>query len=440
MRDEDEPAADASADATPEESAEIQLIADESGIAVLGPSAAVEAFLAQEGLVSRPLTARHLGSVLRGGSATAEAASEVSANAGRWVKLSEDSARAMKKHGLRESKSSGLSTGVLQGEKKGQIGGFVEFVRGPGKSMRNPAALAGAAGIMAQLAMQQAMDEVTDYLERIDAKLDQVLRAQRDSVLSRLIGAGFVIDEAMTVRHSRGKVDEVTWSKVQTVPSTIAEVQGYALGQLDALAQKLESATKASDLADATREVQAGTQEWLAVLARTFQLQDGIAVLELDRVLDAAPDEIDAHRTGLRVARQERVRLIETTTTRLLERIVDASGRANAKVLTHPSKSPAAVRAGAQVAGTVVEFHDLLELDVDVDPVEARAWRTAAGDARKRAIESGSHRLDGAKRGTGAAYDKAKLTARERVRAPRERVGQVVRAVRDRGRDGDEEA
>jgi len=36
----------------------------------------------------------------------------------------------------------------------------------------------------------------------------------------------------------------------------------------------------------------------LAVLARTFQLQDGVAVLELDRVLDASPDELDNHRSA----------------------------------------------------------------------------------------------------------------------------------------------
>ena len=54
-----------------------------------------------------------------------EAGSEIAANSGRWVKLSEESAQAMKKYGLRESSKSGLSTGVLKGD-KGQIKGFVE--------------------------------------------------------------------------------------------------------------------------------------------------------------------------------------------------------------------------------------------------------------------------------------------------------------------------
>lgn len=68
---------------------------------------------------------------------------------------------------------------------------------------------------MAQLAMQQARDEITDYLAAIDEKVDDALRAQKDAVLARMIGAGLVIDEAMTIRGHGGRESEVTWSKVQ---------------------------------------------------------------------------------------------------------------------------------------------------------------------------------------------------------------------------------
>jgi len=87
---------------------------------------------------------------------------------------------------------------VLKGN-SGQVKGFVQFVRGPGSLLTNPALLAGAAGIMAQVAMQQAMDEVIDYLATIDEKLDDVLRAQEDAVWADMIGVGLDIDEAMTI-------------------------------------------------------------------------------------------------------------------------------------------------------------------------------------------------------------------------------------------------
>lgn len=394
---------------------EIQLVADEHGLAVFGAPSAVEQFLAAEGLEAAGLASTGLGvgrlrGILGTGSAAAQAGSEIAANSGRWVKLSEESAKAMKKYGLRESSKSGLSTGVLKGD-KGQVGGFVEFVRGPGAALTNPTMLAGAAGIMAQLAMQQTMDEITDYLARIDAKLDDVLRAQKDSVVSRLTGAGMAIDEAMTVSRARGKVDEVTWSKVQNLTTTIAEVQGYALAQLDGLAEKLESAHKVSDIASATSAAAASTQEWLAVLARTFQLQDGLDVLELDRVLDASPDAVDDHRRGLEEARHKRLTAIGAATERLLMRIIAAAGTANEKVLLHPAASPKAARTSERVGSTIIDFNGLLALESNREGLEVRRWSSAAGEVRDRAIETGSEGIEVVRHGGGIAAVRAKQGA-----------------------------
>jgi predicted transcriptional regulator len=222
---------------------EIQLISDGDGLAVIGDPAVVDRFLASEGLMA----ARDIGlptarGVMSTGAAAAEVGSRIAANSGRWVKLAKESAELVKKHGLRESKS-GLKTGVVKGS-KGQVKGFVEFGKGPGTALTNPALLAGAAGVMAQVAMRQTMDEITDYLATIDEKVDDVLRAQKDAVLSRMIGLGLVIEETLTIREHGGRVNEVTWSKVQAAPATIAETQAYALRQLDALADKLESKRK----------------------------------------------------------------------------------------------------------------------------------------------------------------------------------------------------
>ena len=62
----------------------------------------------------------------------------------------------------------------------GQIRRIRRVREGLDRLLTNPAMLAGAAGIMAQLAMQQTMDEITDYLATIDEKLDDVLRAQKE--------------------------------------------------------------------------------------------------------------------------------------------------------------------------------------------------------------------------------------------------------------------
>lgn len=158
---------------------EIELISDGDGLAVIGSATDVEQFLASEGLPSKDLRLRRLKSIAESGAVVAQAGSEIAANTGRWVQLTPRSAHLVMKHGLRQSSKTGLSTGVIGGQ-KGQIRGFVEFAKGPKSFLTNPASLAGAAGIMAQLAMQQSMDEITDYLARIDEKVDDAERPGDD--------------------------------------------------------------------------------------------------------------------------------------------------------------------------------------------------------------------------------------------------------------------
>ncbi len=407
---------------------EIQLISDGDGLAVIGNPTAVERFLVSEGLPSKDLGLKRLGSVLNIGAEAAQAGSEIAANSGRWVKLSKESAQLVEKYGLRKSSKSGLSSGVLKGN-KGQIKGFVEFAKGPGSLLTNPALLAGAAGIMAQLAMQQTMDEITDYLATIDEKVDDVLRAQKDAVLADMIGVDLVIEEAMTVREQVGRVSEVTWSKVQATPMTIARTQAYALRQLDALAEKMEHKTKIGDLAKTSKEAESKVQEWLAVLARCFQLQDAIAVLELDRVLDASPEELDRHRLALRAARQNRLELITRSTERLMARMHAAAGTANTKVLLHPTTSRAVVHSSGHVAIAVVDFHGRLGIELGRQSLEARRWVDAAAEVRDKVLETGAEGVDAARHLGNETLDRARSVTGKLS------SGIAERALRRRGDD-----
>jgi len=374
---------------------EIQLISDGDGLAVIGNSSDVERFLSSEGLASKELDLPRLDTAMRAGSTLAQVGSEIAANSGRWVKITKDSAQSVKKYGLMESKTPGVSHAMVG--KPGSIKSWIQIEKS-GSLMSSPAILSGAAGLMAQLAMQQAMDEITDYLATIDEKVDDVLRAQKDAVIADMIGVELVIEEAMTIRDQVGRVSEVTWSKVQSTSATVARTQAYALRQLDALAEKLEGKADIGDLAKAARKAEASTREWLAVLARCFQLQDATAVLELDRVLDSSSDELDRHRMGLRAARQNRLDLISRSTERLIVRMNDAAGRANAKVLFHPAKSPAVVHASNQVASEVHDFHGRLGIKSGRQSSDARRWVDAAEATRDKFLESGAEGVDAARR------------------------------------------
>ena len=162
------------------------------------------------------------------------------------------------------------------------------------------------------------------------------------------------------------------------------------------------------DLAKTAKEAEAKVQEWLAVLARCFQLQDAIAVLELDRVLDAAPDELDGHRLGLRAARQNRLETISQSTERLMARMDAAAGTANAKVLLNPtsprpscsrattSRSPSSTSTGGSGSSPVAQS------------VEARGWADAATEFRDKVLETGAEGVDAARRLGNETFGRAK--------------------------------
>lgn len=385
----------------------VELISDGDGIAVIGSSTAVERFLVSHGLDRSPSKdiGRELRSALTAGSASLQQVSELVAESGRWLPLTADSAAKLGGDFSKLMSGGRANPGTLHAMigKPGEIGSWLQVDPTLLTQAANPALLAGAAGIMAQAAMQQAMEEITEYLKAIDEKVDDILRAQTDAVLADMIGVDLVVEEAMTIRETVGKVSAVTWSKVQATAMTIARTQAYALRQLDALADKIEHKADIGDLAGVAREAEAKVQEWLAVLARCFQLQDGIAVLELDRVLDASPEELNQHRLALKLARQNRLNLFAQSTIELLERMKTAADRANTEVLLHPFASPAIVQSHNVVTTDVAEFQRRLGITREQAELQARQWTVAAGEAWNSALEAGGQGLDAAGRFGGQA-------------------------------------
>jgi hypothetical protein len=214
------------------------------------------------------------------------------------------------------------------------------------------------------------------------------------------------------------------WSKIQATSGTIADTQAYALLQLDALADKLEHKQDVGALATATKDAERPAREWLAVLARCFQLQDAISVLELDRVLETAPEDLDGHRTGLQAARQQWLNAISHTTEQLMARLDAAAGTANTKVLVHPTKSRAVVESSNHVGAAVTDFQGRLGIETERTPLEARRWTDAAIYAKDTALKAGEEAIDTARRLSGDARDTA-------VGLGTEGVGAAKRLVND---------
>jgi len=370
---------------------EIELISDGDGLAVVGDKSAVERFLGERGLLalSEDLGLHKLGALAQAADSVVSGASEIAASSGRWLKLTKESAAVVREFGLMETKTAGISHAMIGDP--GSISKWLQVDTSAGALLTNPALLAGAAGVMAQLARQAEIREIKAYLVKIDEKLDDVRRSQRDAQLAKMDGVAFAIKEASKIREVTGHVSDVNWSKVQAAGSAIGETQSYALRQLRAHAEKLDAAKKVGDIAKAAREVEADAAVWLTVLARCFELQESIAVIELGRVLEAAPADLDGHRAALDDAREERRSLILGQTAQLMERMVTAAGTARLNILLHLPSAKGVVDAVQSVGAAVDDFHQPLGIEpttTDVQPVRFRdalrdwkQWKAAGKEA-----------------------------------------------------------
>lgn len=147
------------------------------------------------------------------------------------------------------------------------------------------------------------------------------------------------------------------------------------------------------------------------MLARCFQLQDGIAILELDRVLDSSPDDLDKHRAALQTARRNRRDLIARSTERLLARMDAAAGMANTKVLLHPLLAGQVVQSSNHVGANVVEFNTHLGIEQSRELMEARRWAEAASDNKDAVLETAAAGVTATGRFGSEAFANAKSAA-----------------------------
>lgn len=215
---------------------------------------------------------------------------------------------------------------------------------------------------MSQLAQQSEAQELRALLVRIDEKLDDVRRAQRDAVLAKMRSAAAAIDEAMTIR-SLGGDPKTLWDKVSGSSETLLNVQEEALLALRALADKAEAKSNTGELKRALKEIEREVGVQLAILARCFELQDEFRVVELDHVLATAPENLEGHRRGVAAARQRRREVVLEGTRHLMTRIDAAGGIANENILLHARAARSVIDSLNATSAIVDDFHAPLGIE-----------------------------------------------------------------------------
>lgn len=363
----------------------VELIHDGEGLAVIGDLSAVDRFLDSVGLLSlsQELRFDSLGSALDTGSKMAEVAADIAENAGRYIKLTKESAGHVKEFGFMPTKTEGISHAMLGDP--GSISKWIQIEDNPAALLMNPAVLTGVAGIMAQLARQQEAKEFKKLLLAIDEKLDDVRRKQRDDVLAKMYRVGDAIREANAIREHGGD-GETLWDKVQSESGMISEVQRSAVLAIGALADKADEAAEKTGvraLAAVTQEIEAEVGVWLDVLVRCFQLQQQFADLEIDHVRITAPLLLDGHRRGKRAALQETRNEIVSTTTQFLARLDDVGGVAQSKLVLHSRAARTVVNSINTVGGSIEEFHVPFAIEAPRQALTNTPWADAVRDAQQ---------------------------------------------------------
>lgn len=361
---------------------EIELVSDGQGLIVTGPEGAVERFLAWSGLKKfvTDVGTETPAALFDAGSTLAQAASAIEDGSSRYLKLTKESAELVKDRGLMPTKVRGISHAML-GE-PGDINKWIQVEDQANSLFSNPAVLTGVAGLMSQIARQVEAQENKELLQRIDVKLDDALRHQRDEVLSQLDRAVDCVAEAMTIRAHGGHMD-TAWDKVASESGTIKHVRNMALRKLEALADKLQNPEKVRKVARAMADVERETALWLTVLARTLQLEDEYTIIELDHVMRTEPEKLERHRQALTANLDDRRHQVLDRSRRLISRMEAASGFASSNVVLHARASSRIVDSASRVGETIADFHRPIGLDIVLTPQPKPTWFAAVRDPQQ---------------------------------------------------------
>jgi hypothetical protein len=130
-------------------------------------------------------------------------------------------------------------------------------------------------------------------------------------------------------------------------------------------------------------------------------------VLELDRLLDASPEELESHHVGLLKARANRLVRIGRSTATPLTQMDETVHKANTKVLRNPFDSPAAVKSSNQLAAEVHSFRCRLGIEDGHEAADAKRWGQAAGEMLEKVRVGTAEGAVAAKRFGDQTFDRA---------------------------------
>jgi hypothetical protein len=371
-------------DAELEMVAKVELITDGEHLLVIGDSHQdVESFLRSRGLLERAhaFGSRQLAPALCASAEMAGRLSAAAAESGLWVKLTPESAQSIKDFGLTDSGVPGVAHAMAGA--RGSIKRWIQFDTTAGAKASNPAALAGIAGALSQVAREQEAAKLRELLAGLDSKLDQVLRGQRDDILGDLAGIEREVRGAMLTREMQGSVDILTWSKLASASLQVRQVQSKAVLKLGGIADDLESHKRVGKLNVELQRTKDEVTLWLSVVARCTAAIDDLTVLELTHYAAIAPDRVNNKRLELDAVREADQDELHTGIASLICRMDRTAESANQNKILHARGVPKAIRSIEDTKSVVRSFYDALGVEVDWTNLDSKQWLAAIREPRQ---------------------------------------------------------
>ena len=380
---------------------ELTIITGEEGALVIGPESELKRLSDKAELSAvSPQLLRRASQVLAG-------IEDYQKESGRWLKLDAESAAYLKRMGI---KPGDIRAGVVRTKDVGRGvasrngGSLLKHLQFEKAGLLTPAAPMVLASMMQQAAVEKQMEQMQAYLEHIDAKLDEVLRFQKDSLAGEIDGVAEMLAEAALVLEDTAEVTDTQWATIAHLTADLAKLQGQVLRHLRAVAEKMaRSKTSPGKVRATFQKTNHDAGLWFYELARTVQLQNQMYVLQLSRANAVEGEVAKDYAAAVARARQRRAtRLLEDLTS--IAHIAHELGSFSALRKAIDWNSPRAVAEVNHFFAQLRDFADAANLAVEgtegLEPVRridafreltassTNMAREAAGVAQQRTLEA----------------------------------------------------
>lgn len=295
---------------------ELSLYVDGSDALVAGdPTAIAELF---RKLDVKEETRANLGSgvadLLAGLAGAAATAMAANVEGNSFHMTPESYARFLELVGSTEEKL-GIVSGVLR-QSDGRIDTIIELVS---SSPVNPAAAANVHIMAATLAIRVALKELDTLVQAVDAKLDTIVRDNRDEALGNVQGTTHVLDKAFGFFEETGRLNDALWDQVSGQAAVLAQAHAVALNHLNTIADGLAVKNLGKRVSSAEAAAKGELKHWLVIAAVTLTNMVRMDSLEAVRSANDGSDST-AHSRHIAKSRERRM----ASTTAALQNLSDA--------------------------------------------------------------------------------------------------------------------